>query len=194
MSALRRRSLLNHQWLVLARTTYQLPLARVSVSVRSWACQHIRAEVLSRPEARRDAVPSLRMLDGLFVGLAEKHIAIANTAMANISRRRRTEFAPVFRTLEAKGRFAVAYRQLRFHLGTEPSSRKPANGSTITGRGRRPAFESQGPSRPRSSALSGYMPAAFHLRNTSAINRLRSKPAPCDSIHSESAMIPARND
>jgi hypothetical protein len=31
------------------------------------------------------------------------------------------------------------------------------NGSTFTGRGRRPAFESQGPFRPRSSAVMGYL-------------------------------------
>jgi hypothetical protein len=32
----------------------------------------------------------------------------------------------------------------------------PHNGPTFTGRGRRPAFDLQGPSRPRSSAVFGY--------------------------------------
>src|SRR5262245_13919272 len=39
------------------------------------------------------------------------------------------------------------------------NSSRPPNGPTFTGRGRRPAFESQGPSWPRSSAMFGY--AAF---------------------------------
>jgi hypothetical protein len=47
----------------------------------------------------------------------------------------------------------------------------PNNGSTFTGRGRRPAFESEGPSWPRSSAVFGYAapprpPDAFMIRPT----------------------------
>src|SRR5688500_396913 len=39
----------------------------------------------------------------------------------------------------------------------------PHNGPTFTGRGRGPAFEWRGPSRPRSSATAGYAPAETPL-------------------------------
>lgn len=50
-----------------------------------------------------DAVPRFRMLDGFFIRGAEKHIAIADAAMADGRRCRRCEFAPGFQAAEAKG-------------------------------------------------------------------------------------------
>src|SRR5437016_11687068 len=43
---------------------------------------------------------------------------------------------------------------------SEQSVAKPHNGPTFTGRGRRPAFESQGPSWPRTSAENPCKPSA----------------------------------
>jgi hypothetical protein len=84
----------------------------------------------------RDAVPGLGVLDGLFVGFAKKHIAIANSAVTNLGGRCRAKFHPIFRTPEAESRIAIAYRELRFHV-TYQTIEKPSRriGEYTTGAG-----------------------------------------------------------
>ena len=62
---------------------------------------HMRKLLFIRHFARY-AVSGLRVLDGLFVGPAEKYVAIANRAVTDTIGRCRAEFRPDFRALEAE--------------------------------------------------------------------------------------------